>query len=174
MKSTGSAMPIPPPCSRFGMNPTCRWKASHPPACWWKSQCRTRTRTGSLVKTARRSTGSTIQATFGSSGSAGAAYWTPEGDFVTFRKRPSRHMSAGNLASGYDLPGVPWVAYITEEGVSFHGTYWHNDFGTPRSHGCINMNPEAAHSLYRWTYPVVPRDEMEVWVSYGTSVKVHI
>ena len=103
-----------------------------------------------------------------------AAYWTPEGDFLTFRKRPSRHMSAGNLASGYDLPGVPWVVYITEDGVSFHGTYWHNDYGAPRSHGCINMTPEAARWLYRWTYPVVPRDEMEIWVSYGTSVRVHI
>lgn len=102
-----------------------------------------------------------------------AAYYTPAGDFVTFRKRPSRHMSAGNLASGYDLPGVPWVVYITEDGVSFHGTYWHNDYGAPRSHGCINMTPEAARWLFRWSYPVVPRDEMEIWVDYGTSVRVH-
>ncbi|HLF37749.1 MAG TPA: L,D-transpeptidase, partial [Anaerolineales bacterium] len=58
-------------------------------------------------------------------------YATPAGEFETFRKRPSRHMAAGNLASGYDLPGVPWVAYIDEEGVSFHGTFWHNDFGVP-------------------------------------------
>ena len=97
---------------------------------------------------------------------------TPVGDYVTFRKRASRHMAAGNLATGYDLPGVPWVAYITESGVSFHGTYWHNDFGTPRSHGCINMTPSAAKWLFRWTTPLVPSEEREVWVDYGTSVEV--
>lgn len=99
-------------------------------------------------------------------------YWTPEGSFETFRKRPSRHMSNGNLASGYDVPGVPWVSYINEEGVSFHGTYWHNDFGNPRSHGCINMTMEASKWLYRWTHPIVPRSEQEVWKSHGTSVRV--
>jgi lipoprotein-anchoring transpeptidase ErfK/SrfK len=101
------------------------------------------------------------------------SYWTPAGDFVTFRKRPSRHMVAGNRATGYDLPGVPWVCYITDNGVAFHGTYWHNDFGTPRSHGCINLASESAKWLYRWTKPVVPASEMESWVSYGTSVEIH-
>ena len=49
---------------------------------------------------------------------------TPLGRFMTFHKRDSRHMAAGNLASGgYDLPGVPWVTYITKGGVSFHGTF---------------------------------------------------
>lgn len=104
----------------------------------------------------------------------GEVYWTPEGEFVTYRKRPSRHMAAGNLASGYDLPGVPWVAYINEAGVSFHGTYWHNDYGVPRSHGCINMTPQAAKWLYRWTHPVVPSYEQEIWVDYGTSVDIYI
>ena len=97
---------------------------------------------------------------------------TPAGEFETFRKRPSRHMAAGNLASGYDLPGVPWVAYIDEEGVSFHGTFWHNDFGVPRSHGCINMTIDAAKWLYRWTNPVVPKHEQEVWKGHGTPVRV--
>jgi lipoprotein-anchoring transpeptidase ErfK/SrfK len=81
-------------------------------------------------------------------------------------------MAAGNLASGYDLPGVPWVAYIDEEGVSFHGTFWHNDFGVPRSHGCINMTIDAAKWLYRWTNPVVPKHEQEVWKGHGTPVRV--
>lgn len=101
------------------------------------------------------------------------SYWTPEGAFVTFRKRGSRHMAAGNLATGYDLPGVPWVSYITDNGVSFHGTYWHNDFGAPRSHGCVNMTPAAAKWLYRWTTPLVPAEEQEVWMSYGTEVNIH-
>jgi len=57
-------------------------------------------------------------------------YSTPIGRHLTFHKRPSRHMARGNqAANGYDLPGVPWVTYFTEQGVSIHGTYWHNDFG---------------------------------------------
>lgn len=100
-------------------------------------------------------------------------YWTPEGDFITFRKRGSRHMASGNRATGYDLPGVPWVSYFTEDGVAFHGTYWHNDFGTPRSHGCINMTTQASKWLYRWTTPLVPAGESEVWVNYGTRVRIH-
>jgi lipoprotein-anchoring transpeptidase ErfK/SrfK len=103
-----------------------------------------------------------------------AWYVTPEGEYVTFRKRPSRHMAAGNLASGYDLPGVPWVAYITKEGIAFHGTFWHNDFGIPRSHGCINMTPEASNWLYRWTHPTVPSTEEEVWVNFGTQVHISL
>jgi lipoprotein-anchoring transpeptidase ErfK/SrfK len=99
-------------------------------------------------------------------------FWTPSGEFMTFRKRGTRHMAEGNLASGYDLPGVPWVSYITQEGVSFHGTYWHNDFGTPRSHGCINMTPEAAKWLYRWTHPLVPTHLDELWSDAGTQVVI--
>ncbi len=83
-------------------------------------------------------------------------YTTPTGLFVTFHKRPGRHMAAGDLtASGFDLPGVPWVMYITDSGISLHGTYWHNDFGRPRSHGCINLSPSASKWLFRWSLPSV-------------------
>ncbi|MCH7611537.1 MAG: L,D-transpeptidase [Chloroflexi bacterium] len=99
-------------------------------------------------------------------------YLTPVGDFETFRKRPSRHMASGNRATGYDVPGVPWVSYIDEIGDSFHGTYWHNDFGVPRSHGCINMTMDAAKWLYRWTHPVVLENELQVWKAHGTHVNV--
>lgn len=100
-------------------------------------------------------------------------YLTPTGRFQTFHKRPSRHMAAGDLASnGYDLPGVPWICYITEKGVAFHGTYWHNDYGRPRSHGCINLTPAAAKWIYRWTLPVVPPEEQFVYEKYGTRVDI--
>jgi lipoprotein-anchoring transpeptidase ErfK/SrfK len=100
-------------------------------------------------------------------------YSTPVGHHMTYHKRPYRHMAAGDLASnGYDLPGVPWVSYITETGVALHGTYWHNDFGHPRSHGCINLTPQAAKWLYRWTLPVVPPNEQMVYEDYGTGVDV--
>jgi lipoprotein-anchoring transpeptidase ErfK/SrfK len=100
-------------------------------------------------------------------------YSTQPGRYLTYHKRPSRHMAAGDLASnGYDLPGVPWVTYFTEEGVAFHGTYWHNDFGAPRSHGCINLTPQAAKWVYRWTLPAVPAHEQRVLETYGTLVDV--
>ena len=47
-------------------------------------------------------------------------------------------------------PGIP-TSPIT--GVALHGTYWHNDFGHTHSHGCINMLPQAAKWVYRWTLP---------------------
>ena len=100
-------------------------------------------------------------------------YTTPVGDYITFHKRPTRHMAAGDLASsGFDLPGVPWVIYIKENGTSFHGTYWHNDFGRPRSHGCINLTPQAAKWLYRWTNPTVPSNKEFVYGHVGTRVDI--
>ncbi|MFL7893532.1 MAG: L,D-transpeptidase [Anaerolineales bacterium] len=100
-------------------------------------------------------------------------FLTPVGQYKTFHKRPSRHMAAGDLASnGYDLPGVPWICYINEKGVAFHGTYWHNDFGRPRSHGCINLTSSAAKWIYRWTLPNVPPYEESVYENFGTIVDI--
>ena len=98
---------------------------------------------------------------------------TPLGRFITFHKRGSRHMAAGNLAyNGYDLPGVPWNSYITPEGIAFHGTYWHNNFGRPRSHGCINLTTQAARWLYLWTMPTVPPSAQYSYERYGTPVDI--
>lgn len=98
---------------------------------------------------------------------------TQPGRYITFHKRPSRHMAAGNLAAnGYDLPGVPWNSYITKSGIAFHGTYWHNNFGLPRSHGCINLTPQAARWVFRWTMPVVPPNEQQAYETYGTAVDI--
>ncbi len=100
-------------------------------------------------------------------------YSTPTGRHMTFHKRASRHMARGNLAAnGYDLPGVPWNSYITEEGVAFHGTYWHNNFGRPRSHGCINLTPQASKWLYLWTKPDVPPEHEGIYEKTGTIVDI--
>ena len=82
-------------------------------------------------------------------------YGTPAGNWSILRKRPTRHMAGDDAASAdfFDLPGVPWVSYFHWWGVSIHGTYWHNDYGRPRSHGCVNMTPEHAKWVYRWTQP---------------------
>ncbi len=102
-------------------------------------------------------------------------YTTPIGNFITYHKRPTRHMAAGDIASnGFDLPGVPWVLYITEGGISFHGTYWHNDYGRPHSHGCINMAPQAAKWLFRWTRPSVPPEKPLAYGFVGTHVEIKV
>lgn len=88
---------------------------------------------------------------------------TPEGRFVVHRKVPYRHMGNGVLTASledYELPGVPWCMFFTLTGVALHGTYWHNDFGRPRSHGCVNMRSEDAKWLYRWTLPEAPYEQL--------------
>ena len=50
---------------------------------------------------------------------------------------------------------MPFVQYFTE-GFALHGAYWHDDFGTPRSHGCVNLAPVDAAWLFRFTDPEVP------------------
>jgi lipoprotein-anchoring transpeptidase ErfK/SrfK len=99
---------------------------------------------------------------------------TPTGKYMTNRKRPSRHMAAGDPAapSSYDLPGVPWISYLTKMGISFHGTYWHNDFGKPRSHGCLNLSIPAARWIYRWSLPSVPAGQVFWDEDSGTAVDV--
>lgn len=99
---------------------------------------------------------------------------TPTGGYQTFYKRPSRHMAAGNLAFGdFDLPGVPWVCYMTIFGIAIHGTYWHNDFGRPRSHGCVNLLPQDAKWIYRWTLPSVPpHNHLKYQWGHGTRVDI--
>ncbi len=101
-------------------------------------------------------------------------YRTAPGTYITNRKRPSRHMAAGDPAApnSYDLPGIPWVTYLTESGVSFHGTYWHNDYGKARSHGCINLSPTDALWIYRWSSPAVPFTEETYQEKTGTIVEI--
>ena len=87
---------------------------------------------------------------------------TPKGDHEIFYKRPSVHMGEGTLRVDPDADeyeGVPWVSYVQQQtGVAIHGTFWHNNYGAPMSHGCINMLPEDAKWIYRWTTPY-PNDK---------------
>ncbi len=90
---------------------------------------------------------------------------TPRGTFSIYKKTPSRYMQGPlpNLVDQqyYDLPGVPWNLYFTQGGAVIHGAYWHNSFGTPYSHGCVNLLPDNARKLYNWAVlgtKVVVRD----------------
>jgi lipoprotein-anchoring transpeptidase ErfK/SrfK len=79
---------------------------------------------------------------------------TPHGTFEVYRKTPSRYMQGpvpGLSDQYYDLPGVPWDLYFTDQGGAIHGTYWHNHFGEEWSHGCVNLPLDAAEKLYQWT-----------------------
>ncbi len=78
---------------------------------------------------------------------------TPRGNFVVFKKTPSRYMQGpipGISEKEYDLPGVPWNLYFTEQGAVIHGAYWHDHFGVPWSSGCVNLPSAKAEMLYRW------------------------
>jgi hypothetical protein len=82
---------------------------------------------------------------------------TPLGSFRIQMKMPSRHMGDAKLTAdidAYELPGVPWTCLFHETGVALHGTYWHNNFGSRMSHGCVNLRNEDALWLFRWTTPV--------------------
>ena len=80
---------------------------------------------------------------------------TVVGTFQIWNKTRIQTMSG----PGYSLPNVPWVMYFYKD-YGFHGTYWHNNFGTPMSHGCVNLTMSDSEWLYNWA-------------SYGTTVKVH-
>ncbi len=70
---------------------------------------------------------------------------TIQGNYEIYRQLETRHMTG----PGYDLPDVPYVSYFIA-GYAFHGTYWHENFGTPMSHGCVNMVTDEARWLYEW------------------------
>lgn len=100
---------------------------------------------------------------------------TPKGRFYITKKTPLRHMGDGHLTpnlEAYELPGVPWVSFFHHTGVAFHGTYWHTDFGRPKSHGCINMRSEEAKWLFRWSTPEIEANEILV-AGHGTTVDVY-
>ena len=99
--------------------------------------------------------------------------WTPTvtGRFRIFHKLLSQTMSG----PGYVQPNVPYVQYFYGA-YSIHGAYWHNDFGQPRSHGCVNLPVADAKWLFSWTDPQLPVGATQVWDSTsgtGTLVVVH-
>lgn len=107
---------------------------------------------------------------------------TPVGEFRIWIKLRSSRMEGGEGAYYYNLPNVPYVMFFENEeipgwrGFGLHGTYWHNDFGTPRSHGCVNLPTEIAGMLYNWTSPVVPTGKWMVRASEenpGTRIVIH-
>ncbi|GMV32375.1 MAG: murein L,D-transpeptidase [Chloroflexi bacterium CFX1] len=100
-------------------------------------------------------------------------YATPAGSLLTYWKIISKNMTAGNEGSGYSTPAVPWCTFIATGGVAIHGAFWHNAFGERRSHGCVNVTPEDAKWIFRWTMPYVSLaagEERRELPDHGTTV----
>jgi hypothetical protein len=77
---------------------------------------------------------------------------TVKGVFKTYQRTPVGKMTGGSPASGsyYYLEDVTWTCYFYG-GYSLHCAYWHDNFGTPRSHGCVNLTPYDSWWLYQWS-----------------------
>jgi hypothetical protein len=75
---------------------------------------------------------------------------TPVGQFRVLVKLPMETMTGTVNGQPYQVEDVPYVMYFTDEGHALHGTYWHNSFGTPMSHGCVNLPMDVAEWMYRW------------------------
>jgi LysM repeat protein len=82
------------------------------------------------------------------------------GTYKIQRKYPAVRMTGGTPGIDYyDLPNVPYTMFFYQ-GYAIHGTYWHNKFGQPMSHGCVNLPTDEAKWFYEWAEvgtPVVSR-----------------
>lgn len=88
---------------------------------------------------------------------------TPTGVFRLSRKVAERTMnSMADSDDSYSVAKVPWTAYF-ETGYALHAAYWHDNFGHRKSHGCVNLSPLDARSLYAWTAPLVAPGWAEVY-----------
>jgi hypothetical protein len=107
---------------------------------------------------------------------------TPVGVYSIWMKLRATKMEGGQGKYYYYLPNVPYVMFLENDkvpgwkGYGLHGTYWHNDFGTPHSHGCVNLPTPIAKELYYWVSPVVPEGKSMIRSSAenpGTRVVIH-
>ena len=115
--------------------------------------------------------------------SSGLPWWpTPTGEFKIWSKFRYIKMEGGTGKHYYYLPNVPFTMFFENSeipgrrGYGLHGTYWHNDFGTPRSHGCVNLPTPVAKELFYWVGPTVAEGKSSARSSEdnsGTRVVIH-
>ena len=98
---------------------------------------------------------------------------TIQGTFLIHTKHVSHTMDSDVRSERFRLADVPFVQYF-KAGFALHGAYWHDDFGKPRSHGCINLSPPDAQWLFGWTQPAVPAQwHAALSPDAGTLVHIH-
>jgi lipoprotein-anchoring transpeptidase ErfK/SrfK len=101
---------------------------------------------------------------------------TPTGTFRIYEKHISTTMDGDVAADGpYSIEDVPWVMYF-QGSYALHGAFWHNLFGTTRSHGCVNMSPIDAREIFFWSEPSLPKGWHGVFQTsgrLGTRVVIH-
>ena len=100
-------------------------------------------------------------------------YLTPLGEHTTWRKAISIHMSGGTTGTGYDTPAVSWTTLFSGDGYAIHAAFWHNKFGVPRSHGCVNCQPEDAKWIFRWTTPLTSLEQGDIAIE-GLTNGTHV
>jgi hypothetical protein len=109
----------------------------------------------------------------GGMGDPETTHATVRGTFLIHAKHVSATMDGDEATDTYDLRDVPYIQYFFE-GYALHGAFWHDDFGKPRSHGCVNLAPADAAWLFEWTDPVVPPEwHGAVNLEGGTLVYTH-
>ena len=120
-----------------------------------------------------------VYATLVSTGRAGmgdpeTTLSTVRGTFMIYQKEVSSTMDGDeDRSDSFNLRDVPFVQYF-HKGYALHGTYWHDDFGKVRSHGCVNLAADDAAWLFEWTDPSVPADwHGVVNKERGTVVYIH-
>lgn len=101
---------------------------------------------------------------------------TVQGLFQIWVKLDKTRMRGGDTAAdAYYLADVPWTMYFFRD-YGIHGTYWHDAFGAPRSHGCVNLSPADARWFFEWAEPALPAGADHIRSSDenpGTWVWVH-
>jgi len=96
-----------------------------------------------------------VYATLVSSG--GTTTPTETGVYRMWLKESEADMKGLNGEDPYSVATVPWTQFFSpEKGLALHTAYWHDQFGTRRSHGCVNLAPRDARWLYFWSDPQVP------------------
>ena len=96
-----------------------------------------------------------VYATLVSSG--GTTTPTETGVYRIWLKESEADMKGLNGEDPYSVATVPWTEFFSpEKGLALHTAYWHDQFGTRRSHGCVNLAPRDARWLYFWSEPQVP------------------
>lgn len=101
---------------------------------------------------------------------------TPQGTFHVREKHVTTTMDGDVASDGpYSIEDVPWVMYF-EGSYALHGAFWHDQFGHMRSHGCVNMSPDDARTLFAWSEPHLPdgwHGVMATEQHAGTRIVIH-